>query len=65
LRNHPFLDGNKRTAFAAMAMFLELNCWDMACGEAEVTAMVLQAAAGEISEHDWNDWVVRRSAKKS
>lgn len=63
LRNHPFLDGNKRTALAAMVVFLELNGWELSCSEAEETAMVLRAAAGEIAEPAWIDWV-RRCARK-
>jgi death-on-curing protein len=63
LRNHPFVDGNKRTALAAMVVFLELNGWELGCSEAEETAMVLRAAAGEITERAWTEWV-RRSAKR-
>ena len=64
LRNHPFLDGNKRTALAAMVVFLELNGWELSCSEAEETATVLRAAAGEITEHAWSEWVRRRTRKK-
>jgi death on curing protein len=65
LRNHPFLDGNKRTALAAMVVFLELNGWELNCSEAEETAMVLRAAAREITEHAWTEWVRRRTRKRS
>ena len=64
LRNHPFIDGNKRTALAAMVVFLELNGWELSCSEAEETATVLRAAAGEITEHAWSEWVRRRTRKK-
>jgi death on curing protein len=63
LRNHPFVDGNKRVALAAMVVFLDRNGWELTCGEAEETATVLRAAAGEIKERAWSDWV-RRSARK-
>jgi death-on-curing protein len=63
LRNHPFVDGNKRIALAAVVVFLDLNGWELTCSEAEETAMVLRAAAGEMSERAWSDWV-RRSARK-
>jgi death-on-curing protein len=63
LRNHPFADGNKRTALAAMVVFLELNGWELRCSEAEETAMVLRAAGGEITERAWSEWV-RRSTRK-
>jgi death-on-curing protein len=65
LRNHPFVDGNKRTALAAMVVFLELNGWELGCSEAEETAMVLRAAAGEITERAWTEWVRRSTKKKS
>jgi death-on-curing protein len=64
LRNHPFVDGNKRTALAAMVVFLELNGCELSCSEAEETAMVLRAAAGEITEHAWIEWVRRSTQKK-
>jgi death-on-curing protein len=62
LRNHPFADGNKRTALAAMVVFLDLNGWTLSCSEAEETAMILAAAAREITERAWTEWV-RRAAK--
>ena len=64
LRNHPFLDGNKRVALAAMTVFLDLNGWELACTEVEETTMILKAAAGEISERVLRNWVVRRAVKK-
>ncbi len=64
LRNHPFLDGNKRVALAAMTVFLDLNGWELACNEVEETTMILKAAAGEISERVLRSWVVRRAVKK-
>ena len=64
LRNHPFVDGNKRTAFAAMIVFLELNGWELTCSEAEETAMVLRASAGEIKEQRWTDWVTHNAQRK-
>jgi death-on-curing protein len=65
LRNHPFVDGNKRIALAAMVTFLDLNGWDLACSEAEETAMVLHAAAGEIKEREWAAWVSRNAARRN
>lgn len=64
VRNHPFMDGNKRAAFAALTMFLELNGHRLVCSEVEETAMVLRAAASEISEEEWTEWVVRSIAPK-
>jgi death-on-curing protein len=64
LRNHPFMDGNKRAAFAALTMFLELNGYQLTCSEVEETAMVLRAAASEITEEEWTAWAVRSVAAK-
>jgi death-on-curing protein len=64
LRNHPFVDGNKRIALAAMVVFLDLNGWELTCSEAEETAMILQAAAGEIMEEAWSEWVGRNCKKR-
>jgi prophage maintenance system killer protein len=48
-----------------MVVFLELNGWELSCSEAEETAMVLRAAAPEITEHAWTEWVRRRTRKRS
>jgi len=63
-RSHPFTDGNKRIALAAMVVCLDLNGDEFACSEAEETAMVLKAAAGEIKEPAWNGWVERSARTK-
>ena len=62
-RNHPFVDGNKRTAFAALFMFVDLN--DMTFEPLEVDAAVtmLGMAAGEISDAEFIAWV-RQHARK-
>ena len=65
LRNHPFVDGNKRIALAAMVVFLDLNGWELTCSQAEETAMVLRAAAGEMNENVWGKWVGRSARKKA
>ena len=64
LRNHPFFDGNKRIALASLVVFLELNGWELDCSEAEETAKVLQAAAGEIDETAWKAWG-QKSARRT
>jgi hypothetical protein len=54
----------KRIALAATVVFLDLNRWELSCSEAEETVMILRAAAGEISERAWNDWLRRSAGKK-
>jgi death-on-curing protein len=56
-RNHPFVDGNKRTALAAMIVFLGLNGVDLAASQEEVTAVILSLAAGEITEQLLARWI--------
>jgi death on curing protein len=48
-RNHPFVDGNKRTAFVAAALFLEMNGMQMTAPEADVVLTFLALAAGRLS----------------
>ena len=63
LRNHPFIDGNKRLCLAAIVVFLELNAWEWTASEVEETAMILSAAAGEVKEPRWIDWIESRCRK--
>lgn len=55
--NHPFLDGNKRTAFYAMAVFLELNGLSLKAPEAEATRAMLQLAADASKEKHFREWL--------
>jgi death-on-curing protein len=56
-RNHPFIDGNKRTALASMIVFLGLNRVDLVVPQEEATAMILSLAAGEITEEFLAQWI--------
>ena len=56
-RNHPFVDGNKRTALAAMIVFLALNKFDLEAPQEAATAIVLGMAAGEVTETVLADWI--------
>jgi death-on-curing protein len=49
-RNHPFVDGNKRTSLLALYTFLGVNGVDFDVPEAEAAAMILSLAAGEVDE---------------
>jgi len=57
--NHPFLDGNKRTAFHAMAVFLELHGLPLHAPPDEATETMLALAAGSLSENELQNWVTR------
>lgn len=55
-RNHPFIDGNKRTAAVVSETFLMLNGYTLAATDAELVVAFLALAAGELSEDELADW---------
>jgi death-on-curing protein len=56
-RNHPFVDGNKRAAFASIIVFLGLNGVDFDVPPEAATAIILGMAAGEIDEDGLARWI--------
>ena len=50
VQNHPFIDGNKRTAFAAALTFLELNGYGVMGGEDELEAATWKVASGKLDK---------------
>ena len=56
-RNHPFIDGNKRVAFASFLVFLGLNGVSFQVEPAHATASILALAAGELDEEGFARWV--------
>jgi death-on-curing protein len=56
VRNHPFVDGNKRTAFVVGVLFLELNGHRFTATEEDATQAVLGLAAGAIVEASFIRW---------
>jgi len=56
-RNHPFVDGNKRTALLALYTFLGLNGIDFVVAEADAASIILSLAAGEVSEESLARWI--------
>jgi death on curing protein len=56
-RNHPFLDGNKRTGFVATELFLNLNGYALSASDADCVLTMLSVTSGELSEHDFAAWV--------
>src|SRR3954452_19768601 len=56
-RNHPFIDGNKRTSLLALYTFLGLNGVDFIVPEANAAAMILALAAGGVSEENLARWI--------
>lgn len=59
-RNHPFVDGNKRTAYVVCRAFLQLNGNDLETAKDEKYLTFLRLAAGEISEEELATWIRQR-----
>jgi len=58
--NHPFRDGNKRVAFLAAIVFLELNGLEFVAPDAEVVEKSLALASGELGEEALAEWIRSR-----
>jgi death-on-curing protein len=56
-RNHPFLDGNKRTAYVALETFLALNGCAFPVSDADAVVATLAMAAGEMNDDEFTAWV--------
>ena len=61
-RNHPFVDGNKRTAAVVSETFLVLNNYRLTATDAELVVAFVALAAGELSEQEMADWFGERVA---
>jgi death on curing protein len=62
VRNHPFIDGNKRTGFVIGVLFLELHGFDFTASEADATQAVMALASGTLDEAAFTAWL-RENAK--
>jgi len=56
-RNHPFVDGNKRAAFVALEVFLELNGWSLTASDESCVTTILSLAAGQCDEDELAAWI--------
>lgn len=63
VKNHPFLDGNKRTGFMLGAAFLERNGLEFLASEVDATLRTLALAAGEIGETEYAAWLAENSRR--
>ena len=61
-RNHPFVDGNKRTAFVAVELFVALNGRALVAADSDCVMAMLHLAAGEWTEVEFAAWVRANSA---
>ncbi len=64
-RNHPFIDGNKRTGFVAAELFLRLNGLVLRADDASCVLTLVAVDAGDISEEDFAAWLRKHSAPRT
>jgi death-on-curing protein len=63
VRNHPFIDGNKRTGFIIGTLFLELNGYTFTATEEDATRAVLDVATGILDEPGFAAWLRANSVR--
>jgi len=61
VRNHPFVDGNKRVALMVMYVFLEINGYRLDAPEVEAVDEMLRLAAGKLDEKELSGWLKTNS----
>lgn len=57
VRNHPFIDGNKRTAFTVTELFLALNGQELIADDPSCVVTMLSLAEGRLPEKEFADWI--------
>jgi death-on-curing protein len=57
VKNHPFIDGNKRTGFVVAIAFLQINGRRLEASEVDATLRTLALAAGAMTEAEYADWL--------
>jgi death on curing protein len=61
VKNHAFIDGNKRVAFVSMATFIELNGYSLDILETEVVLMIERLATGKETQESIAEWLKKNS----
>lgn len=61
IRNHPFVDGNKRAGLMSAYTFLLLNGWELQAEEPEAVMVIRDIAGGELGEPELTAWLRQRS----
>ena len=59
IKNHPFVDGNKRIGMLAMMVFLELNGAGLTCSDQDIIETGLKLATGEMDDKQLLGWILR------
>ncbi len=63
VKNHPFIDGNKRAGFVKAIVFLELNGYKFQASEVDAAVRTLALAAGEMTEAKYAAWLKANSKR--
>lgn len=63
-KNHPFIDGNKRTAFVAVELFIDCNGHALVAEDADCVLTMLAVAAGTLDEAQFADWLRQHTAPR-
>jgi death-on-curing protein len=63
-RNHPFVDGNKRTAFVAVELSLLLNGCELAADDADCVMTMLAVASGDLDEPGFAAWIRKHARRR-
>ena len=64
VRNHPFVDGNKRVGFLSVGLFLALNRYRLKATQADATLTMFALAAGNLDEAAFAAWIRARARRK-
>lgn len=64
VKNHPFIDGNKRAGFVVAVTFLELNGCKFQATEVDAALRTLALAAGELTEGGYAEWLKANSKRR-
>jgi death-on-curing protein len=59
IKNHPFVDGNKRIGMLAMMVFLELNGAGLTCSDQDIIKIGLKLDVGEMDDKQLLEWILR------
>jgi len=61
VKNHPFIDDNKRTAYVCMRLFLQLNGMDIIATSEEKVFVMFDLASGKIDQNRFHEWIKEHS----
>ncbi len=64
IKNHPFVDGNKRIGHAALEVFIVLNGFEIEASVDEQEQVILGLAAGELGREEFTEWLRRHIVEK-